>query len=108
MRAPPRDHDALDGRLAFAARFAFTAIYKMANLEESTFSIRTHIIRYRAPTQLDGFVQDFLQCFIETLQIISLSAKPRVFADVFPPAPATRPHRYSLHRSVVTGSIKRS
>ena len=53
MRAPPRNHNALDRGVALHARLVGALVDAMLKLEESPYAVGVHIVRDRGTAQLD-------------------------------------------------------
>ncbi len=64
VAAAPRDHNSFDRSLAHPARFAFSPVHSVLQLEEALFAVRVHIVGNTRTAQPDGFSQDSFQSVV--------------------------------------------
>ena len=69
MRAAPADHDFFNRRFAGHARFAFTAVSTMLDLEVARFAIGIHVIGDGLSAGGDCQAQNFLQGRVQFAQL---------------------------------------
>src|SRR5260370_34905195 len=64
VAAAPGDHNSFDRSLAHPARFAFSPVHSVLQLEEALFAVRIHVVRNTRTAQPDGFSQDSFQSVV--------------------------------------------
>src|SRR5204863_7577481 len=70
MAAAPCNHHTLDRSLTHLARFAFSSINSVLQLEKSFLAISIHVVRDGRAAKLDRLRQDFTHGKIQTPKVL--------------------------------------